>query len=312
MIPSDGYFDLQLNGYAGIDFNTDGLTADQLHRACAALRKDGVGACLATIITEHIDVMCRRIQAIVTLRGRDDLARQIIAGLHVEGPFLSPKSGYPGAHPVDAIHPASVDETRALLDAGAGLIRLFTLAPENDQGFAVTRFLARQNIVVSAGHCDPTLDELRGALDAGLSMFTHLGNGCPGTLHRHDNVIQRVLFLARQRPIWCCFIADDVHIPAFALANYLALAGIERSIVVTDGTAPSGLGPGTYSLGRWQVTVGSDMVARSPDGSHFLGSASTMRDCERILQQRVGLNQQQIVQLTKRNPRAAIGASAER
>jgi N-acetylglucosamine-6-phosphate deacetylase len=309
MSRSNGYFDLQLNGYAGVDFNTDGLTADQLHRACAALDKDGVAGCLATVITEHIDVMCRRIKAVVALRQADDLARRIIAGIHIEGPFLGRKPGYPGAHPIDAIHPANLEETRALLDAGAGLIRLFTLAPEDDQGFSVTRFLSKQGIIVSAGHCDPTLDELRGALDSGLSMFTHLGNGCPGTLHRHDNVIQRVLHLARHHPIWCCFIADGVHIPAFALSNYLVLAGIERSIVVTDGTAPSGLGPGTYTLGRWQVTVGPDMVARSPDGSHFLGSASTMRDAERILRQQVGLAGEQIVELTQANPRRAVSAT---
>jgi N-acetylglucosamine-6-phosphate deacetylase len=306
MSSSRGYFDLQLNGYAGVDFNTDGLTSDQLHGACAALEKDGVGECLATIITEHIDVMSRRIKALVNLREKDELARRMIPGLHIEGPFLSRKPGYPGAHPLDAIHPANLGETKSLLEAGAGLIKLLTLAPEDDKGFAVTRFLSKQGVVVSAGHCDPTLDELRGALDAGLSMFTHLGNGCPGTLHRHDNVIQRVLHLARQRNIWCCFIADGVHIPAFALSNYLALAGIERSIVVTDGTAPSGFGPGTYKLARWQVTVGPDMVARSPDGSHFLGSASTMRDAERILNQQVGLSREQIVQLTQTNPRAAM------
>jgi N-acetylglucosamine-6-phosphate deacetylase len=307
MNASTSYFDLQLNGYAGVDFNTDGLTCDQLHRACAALEKDGVGGCLATIITEHIDVMCRRIHTLVSLRERDDLVRRIVPALHIEGPFLSRKSGYPGAHPVDAIHPASVEETKRLLDAGAGLIRLFTLAPEDDAGYAVTRFLAGQDIVVSAGHCDPTLDEFRGALDAGLSMITHLGNGCPGTLHRHDNIVQRALYLTRHQPFWCCFIADGVHIPPFALSNYLALAGIARSIVVTDGTAPSGLGPGTYTMSRWRVTVGPDMVARSPDGSHFIGSASTMRDADRILRERVGLDERQVRQLTQTNPRAAVG-----
>ena len=74
---------------------------------------------------------------------------------------------------------------------------MVTLAPERDAGFAVTSMLAKQNVRVSAGHCDPTLEELRGAIDAGLSMFTHLGNGCPMQMHRHDNIIQRVLFASR-------------------------------------------------------------------------------------------------------------------
>ncbi|WP_428938935.1 N-acetylglucosamine-6-phosphate deacetylase [Fontivita pretiosa] len=307
MTDQPGYFDLQLNGYAGVDFNTDNLTAEQLHLACEALQRDGVSGCLATIITEQLSVMCARIRAIVSLRERDELARRIIAGLHIEGPFLTPKSGYPGAHPVDAIRPADPDAARALLDACNGLLRVLTLAPEHDASCRVIRFLAERGVVVSAGHCDPTLDQLRAAIDAGLTMFTHLGNGCPPVLHRHDNIIQRALYLARRTRLWCCFIADGVHIPPFALANYLSLAGIERSIVVTDGTAPSGLGPGTYSLGRWRVTVGPDMVARSPDGSHFLGSASTMRDQHRILRDQLGLDEHTIRQLTCLNPRTAIG-----
>ena len=110
--------------------------------------------------------------------------------------------------------------------------RLVTLAPERDPGLKVTRWLAGQAILVSAGHCDASTDQLRAAIDAGLSMFTHLGNGCPTTLHRHDNIIQRVLSLRKRLTI--SFIADGVHVPAAALGNYLRLAGVDRSIVVTD------------------------------------------------------------------------------
>src|SRR5439155_16776562 len=129
-------------------------------------------------------------------------------------------------------------------------------------------------IRVSAGHCNPSLEQLRGAIDAGLSMFTHLGNGCPMLLHRHDNIIQRVLSLADKLLIG--FIADGTHVPMMALANYLKLAGIENCYVVTDAIAPAGLGPGRYTLGRWDLLIEADMVARAPDRSHFVGSAITM------------------------------------
>ena len=115
-----GYVDLQVNGYGGVDFNSDDLSADQLQQACLALRADGVAAILATIITEDIDAMCRRLSQIVKLREADPLARQIIAGVHIEGPFLNETEGYRGAHPADAIRPADVDAMQRLLEAAGG------------------------------------------------------------------------------------------------------------------------------------------------------------------------------------------------
>src|SRR5687768_2671455 len=128
----DGYVDVQINGYAGVDFQNDDLTAEELHRACAALRSDGVAGILATIVTEDVKKMARRLRKIVALRAADPLIEQLIWGIHIEGPFLSPLAGYRGAHPVDAIHPANRDEMNELLDAAGGLTKLVTLAPEND------------------------------------------------------------------------------------------------------------------------------------------------------------------------------------
>jgi N-acetylglucosamine-6-phosphate deacetylase len=192
------------------------------------------------------------------------------------------------------------------VDSGSGLIKLMTLAPERDEGFDVTKMLRERGVIVSAGHTDATLDQLRGAIDAGLSMFTHVGNGCPMHTHRHDNVIQRALSL--HDDLWLCFIADGVHVPPPALGNYLRAAEIERSIVVTDAIAPAGLGPGRYTLGRWVLTIGADMVARSPDGSHFVGSAGTMNNSVRVLREQIGLDEATCRRLTFENPKRAIGA----
>jgi N-acetylglucosamine-6-phosphate deacetylase len=192
-----------------------------------------------------------------------------------------------------------------LLDAAGGLTRIVTLAPERDASFAVTRFLAAQGIIVSAGHCDPTIEQLRGAIDAGVSMFTHLGNGCPMQVHRHDNIVQRVLSLADRLRL--CFIADGAHVPFVALGNYLRLAGTERCIVVTDCTAPAGLGPGRYTLGRWDITIGEDMIPWAPDRSHFVGAAITMKQSAGNLRDRLGLPEATLRALTSDNPRAVVG-----
>src|SRR4051812_46821000 len=172
------FVDLQVNGYGGVDFNQDEIALDALHRACEMLQSHGVESILATIITEDVSKMCARLSNLSRLREQDPLAKQIIAGFHIEGPFILPDKGYAGAHPVDAVRLASVELMQRLLDAANGLTRMVTLAPERDAGFKVISMLTKQNIRVSAGHCDATLDQLRGAIDAGLSMFTHLGNGC--------------------------------------------------------------------------------------------------------------------------------------
>jgi N-acetylglucosamine-6-phosphate deacetylase len=298
------YFDLQVNGYGGVDFNTDGLTADDLHRAVTKLEADGVAGVLATIITEKLDLMCARLRRLVELRELDPLAKKIIAGIHIEGPFISGKNGYRGAHPLDAVMDASTDVARRLLDTCGGLLKVMTLAPERDETGAVTKLLTAAGVTVSAGHTDASLDDLNRACDAGLKMFTHVGNACPMIgMHRHDNIIQRALHL-RDR-LWLCFIADGVHVPPVALKNYLKLAG-DRAIVVTDAIAPAGLGPGRYKLGRWDLLIGDDMVARAPDGSHFVGAAITMQQSHANLRDKLGLSEERCRQLLSAHPRRAV------
>jgi N-acetylglucosamine-6-phosphate deacetylase len=301
-----GYFDIQVNGYGGVDFNQDDLGADDLHRACAKLRADGVDGILAAIITDAADRMVARLARLVALREADALARDIIAGIHIEGPFLNPTDGYRGAHPRDAIVAADLDLAARLLDAAGGLTRVFTLAPERDHGARVTRWLADRGVVVSAGHTDATLDQLREGIDAGLRMFTHVGNGCPAHLPRHDNIVQRALYLRDE--LWLSFIADGIHVPFPALRNYLDLAGPDgRCVVTTDAMAAAGLGPGLFRLARWEVRVGDDLAARAPDGSHLIGSAVSMAQVAQRLRHELQLPESRVRSLTVTAPKAAVG-----
>ncbi|MGO9113227.1 MAG: N-acetylglucosamine-6-phosphate deacetylase [Thermoguttaceae bacterium] len=299
------YIDLQLNGYRGVDFNADGLRIQSCHAACKALRADGVAGVLATIITDDLERMAARLARIAEIRRRDPLVARMILGIHVEGPFLDPGPGYAGAHPPESIRPADQDAMKRLVDAAGGLVRIVTLAPEHDPGLGVTRWLAKQKIVVSAGHCNPSLDQLRAAIGAGLSMFTHLGNGCPMFLHRHDNIIQRVLSLADN--LWISFIGDGIHIPYRTLANYLRCVPTDRAIIVSDGISAAGLGAGRATIGSQTVEVGDDLVAHSPDGSHFMGATATMRQIAAGLRQEAGLDKATIRRLMHANPSRVLG-----
>lgn len=303
------YFDIQVNGYGGVDFNQDDLTPEGLHTACQAMQRDGVEGFLATIVTENLDRMCARLARMASLRENDPLAKKMLVGFHIEGPFLNDERGYRGAHPPDAIRPARTDDMKRLLDAAAGLTRLVTLAPERDARFAVIRLLARRGIAVAAGHCNPSRDELAGAIDAGLSMFTHLGNGTPQEIPRHDNIIQCALSFSDR--LYFSLIADGVHLPTFVLGNFLRCIGRDRCLVTTDAIAPAGLGPGRYTMGRWNLLIGKDLAARSPDGSHLIGSAISMPKVEAFLRQNLGLKDKDLRKLLYTNPRRAIGLEPE-
>ncbi len=297
-------FDLQVNGYVGADFCSLDLTAEPFHAACEAMDADGVDSILATVITDTIENLAIKLENLVRLREEDALAKRLIAGFHIEGPFLNANPGFIGAHPPEAVQPANVDDAKRLLDAAGGLTRLFTIAPENDPNFATTQFLAEQGITVSAGHCDPSLDELRGAIDHGLTMVTHFGNACPVELPRHDNVLQRFLHL-RER-LWFCFIPDGAHVEFFALRNYVDAVGIDRTIMVTDAISASGLGPGLHSISGLTVEVDEDGVVRRPGSPNLAGSTITMPGVRKNLAEHLNFSDGDIQRVIDANPRQAL------
>ena len=297
-------FDLQVNGYAGTDFCSSSLNAEQFHDACRALVDDGVDGILATLITDSVESLGAKLANMVRLREQDELARQVVAGFHIEGPFLNPAPGFIGAHEPRHVCAASVDDAQRLLDAGSGLVRLCTLAPEQDAGASVTKFLAGQGVVVSAGHCDPTLDQLKTAVDNGLSMVTHFGNACPMQLPRHDNLLQR--FLSLREHLWFCFIPDGAHVDFIALKNYLDFVGISRSIMTTDAISAAKLGPGLHEISGIAVEVDENGVARRPGSLNLAGSTITMPGIRRNLSERLEFGDEEITALVDLNPRTAL------
>lgn len=309
MFRMNGFIDLQVNGYAGIDFNSDVVTTAAIRAACEQLMGDGVDHILATIITASQVQMESRLRKLSDAIDSDPIVSKMIAGLHIEGPFLNPSDGTVGAHPKQHVCPANLDQMLRLLEAGGGKTKIVTLAPECDPGLSVTERLVADGVLVSAGHCDPSLDELKAAADVGLSLMTHLGNGCSLQLDRHDNIVQRALSLSDR--ITCCFIADGIHVPTFALANYLRIAGCDRSIIVTDAIAAAGLGAGRYRIGEVEVDVDAHLRAELAGGDGRLaGSAATMPVMVQVLREQVGLSHSEINQMTNDNPRALLFGNA--
>lgn len=262
-------FDVQVNGYAGVDFQQDGLDQAALLHAVRALRRDGCGRILLTLITDDWARLTARLRHLVALRAQSFELQAAIPGWHIEGPFLSEQPGFHGAHdPACMIDPtpAHIQELRSIV-GDTGL--LLTLAPERRGAIAAIRVARELGCHVSLGHTDASAELLAQAVAAGATRFTHLGNGCPRQLDRHDNILWRVLETPGLMP---SLIPDQIHVsPApFRLFHQL-LQG--RVGYTTDAMAAAGAGPGRYRLGRLEVEVGADQIVRQPGQTNFAGSA---------------------------------------
>ncbi|WDQ16024.1 N-acetylglucosamine-6-phosphate deacetylase [Rhodopirellula sp. P2] len=294
------HVDLQVNGYAGVDFNGDELSIEQVQQACRVMRSHQVDRCLGTVITDSMDAMCARIGRLADAIEQDEEVAKTVAGIHVEGPFLSPWDGYAGAHPKSEIRAANREDAQRLVDAGRGHVRLVTLAPEQDSAGKTTNWLSEQGIIVAAGHTNATLKDLDVAIDSGLTMFTHLGNACPSEVPRHDNIVQRVLSRASRLAI--SFIADGFHIPMMALGNYLKCVPEQNIIIVSDAISAAGLGPGTYALAGQNVHVDDDGAAWAECRTHFAGCATSVQSMTEKLRQELSVDEASIQAWTQTNP----------
>ena len=268
-----GFVDLQVNGFAGVDFNDpSSSTTDNVTRALDAMRTTGVTRCLPTIITSSVDhfAACARVIA------RHPNPDGAIAGIHMEGPYISPLDGFRGAHPREHCASASVDDFERRQNAAEGRIRLVTLAPEVPGAIALIQYLVARGIRVALGHTAASPDDIRAAVAAGATLSTHLGNGCAATLPRHPNIIWEQL---AHDELFASFIVDGHHLPAATVKSMVRAKTPARSLLVTDAIAAAGCPPGIYSLGGLQVELnaaGRVSPAGVAGASHLAGSALSM------------------------------------
>ena len=265
-------FDFQVNGFGGVDFQAPSVSLAEMEHAVAVMRRHGLAAIYLTLITDDIEAHCRRLENFERLRAASPAIAQMIAGYHIEGPWLSPEPGFRGAHPPGPMHAPSLAEFTRLQDAARGRVRLITLAPEWPGSAECIAAIVRAGVHISLGHTNASSAQIDGAVRAGARFVTHLGNGTPPELPRHDNVIQRLL--ARDDLI-ACLIPDGVHLPDFVLRNFFRAKPAGKVLFTTDAMAGAGAGPGRYRVGRLEIDVGPDGIARQPGGSGFAGSTLT-------------------------------------
>jgi N-acetylglucosamine-6-phosphate deacetylase len=286
-MPPPRLFDFQVNGFGGVDFQRDSLDRASFEHAVATLRSHQVAGIFVTLITDHVDRLCRRLENFERLCTVSPAAAPMVAGYHLEGPWLSPAPGYRGAHPVEPMHAPSLAEFARLQAAANGRIRLVTLAPEWPGSSEFIAALTRQGVHVAFGHTDASEAQIDEAIAAGARFCTHLGNGTPLELHRHDNIVQRLL--ARDELI-ACLIPDGIHLPPGVLRNLFRAKPIDRVLFTTDAMAAAGAPPGRFTLGQVETEVGPDGVVRQPGGRGFAGSALAPDEGVRRTAQYLGLS----------------------
>lgn len=302
-VRTGGLIDLQVNGFAGVDFNTPGLTPDGLDRALRAMLATGVTGCLPTVITGPAADIEACLSSLEAARAATPLGRMVL-GYHLEGPFLSPEEGFRGCHPEACMLPASLDVFERFQAAAGGRIRLVTVAPEVPGALALIDALAGRGILVALGHTAADRATLRAAADRGARLSTHLGNGTAALLRKADNPI--LSQLADDR-LTASFIADGVHIPPDYLAVYVRAKGMARSILVTDATAGAAAPPGDYRMGAVPLARGPEPVIRLAGTPYLAGSALTMDQAVRNVMAWLGLELDAAVALGRRQPLALLG-----
>lgn len=271
-----GLFDPQMNGFAGVDFQQDDLTTEDLLRAVHELRRHACSGILLTLITDEWPRMMKRLAHIKKLRDANAELREAIVGWHIEGPFLSAEDGYRGAHNPALMIDPTLDHIRQLREVAALDPILLTLAPEREGAIQAIEFATQHEIHISAGHTNASERQLRSAAAAGAVGFTHVGNGCPRTLDRQDNILWRALNSGLNLGI----IPDAIHVAPDLFRVVHACTQAERRMTgqlyfTTDAMAAAGAPPGTYSIGKVRVDVGADGVVRLPGQPYFAGSALT-------------------------------------
>jgi len=268
-----GLIDIQVNGFAGVDFNRPDLEPGQVEGACAAMLATGVTGFFPTLITNTYPRLGRAVGKILEARRMSRLAGAMIKGVHLEGPHINPQDGPRGAHPLAHVSPPDWEEFQRLQAASRGLIRLVTLAPELPGALDFIGRAAAKGVVAALGHCAPEAGVVDQAVARGARLSTHLGNGAHELLHRHANYIQAQL---AKDELMASIICDGHHLPDYFVQNLVRAKGPARIILITDATGAAGSPPGRYTMGELEVVAGEDGVLRLPGTPYLAGSTLTM------------------------------------
>ncbi len=247
-----GLIDLQVNGYGGQEFSAADLTVDKVAAVARAMDAFGIVRFCPTVTTNSREVLSHALGTIAAACGSLSEVARRVAGIHLEGPYITREDGARGAHPLSHCREPDWDEFQRLQEAAGGMIRILTLSVEFDGAAEFIRRVAQTGVIVSIGHTAATPEQIHAAADAGARMSTHLGNGSHPVLPRHRNYLWAQLADDR---LTAGLIADGFHLPPDVVKCLIRAKSPERCVLVSDLSGLAGLAPGRYRTNLCEIEI---------------------------------------------------------
>ncbi|TSD95079.1 N-acetylglucosamine-6-phosphate deacetylase [Skermania sp. ID1734] len=266
-----GFVDIHVHGGGGAAYTS--RNPAEIRAAADFHLRHGTTTTLASLVTAAPEVLREQVSAVTDLVGRTT-----IAGIHLEGPWLS--AARCGAHDRTQLRVPDPAELAALHNA-SGAIRMVTVAPELPGAAGFIEALVNSGIVAAVGHTDATYAQTLRAIDAGATVGTHVFNAMRPLHHREPGPSLALIEDAR---VTVELIADGVHLHDSVFRHVLSTAGPERVALITDAMTAAGMPDGAYHLGDLDVVVDAG-IARLSATATIAGSTATM---DRVFRAAVG------------------------
>jgi N-acetylglucosamine-6-phosphate deacetylase len=302
----NGFIDIQVNGWDGVNFSSLDLTLDEIRQATRALVARGTLAYCPTIISSPWEVYERNLP-LLSRAMEDSHLRPHLLGIHLEGPFIKPIKGFRGAHLQEHILQPDTNIYDQLKQLASGNLVILTLAPEIPGGIELIEHAKKKSpaLVISLAHHGAVGEELDKAVSAGAVLGTHLGNGIPNGMRGLSDEPTRSELAMKNFHV--SLITDGIHLPEAFIKGALKAKGPEGVIVTSDASPFAGLPPGEYESAGFSASVWEDGSVHTPDGEFLAGSGACMQDCMNHLASLGILSEVQLWQVGRDNPLALLG-----
>jgi len=271
---SPGFLDMQVNGYAGLDYSDERLEAVHVERIADALAASGTTQHVPTIITSPEALILRNLRTIASAVRTARRVGTAVPGIHVEGPFISSEDGPRGAHNATFVRGPDLAELRRWRDAAEGLLLVVTVAPERPGALELISRAAEAGLLVAIGHSGARPEVIRDAVAAGARLSTHLGNGSYTELPRLENYIWEQL---ASDELTAGLIPDGFHLPGSVVKVFTRAKGMSRIVLVSDVSPLAGSPVGINSWMGQEVEVFADGHLGLP-GTSILAGAGHLLD----------------------------------
>jgi len=301
---SPGFLDMQVNGYNGSDYSLEDFNSDHLRNIIGSMAKSGTTQHVPTIVSSPQKRFIRNLRILAGEMERSREIESAIAGIHIEGPFISAEDGPRGAHDPAYVRDPSFEDFQQWQEAAGGRISIVTVGPEREGALEFIRKVKETGVIVAIGHTGAEPQQISAAVAAGATLSTHLGNGSYTHIPRLKNYIWEQL---AADDLTAGIISDGFHLPASVVKVFTRAKGLDRLVLVSDVALLGGFKPGVYKWGNLEVEVFDDGHLGLP-GTSILAGAAHLLDWDLAhYVQFTGLELAQAIRLCTVNPARALG-----